>query len=235
LGIVLAATSLLCAALGAALGAYLPGVIERVPAAQPALVGGFAPRERLVTARGAAVLSTTVAVFVALALRIGPTPALPAFLYLGAVGVSLAYIDLDCRRLPNQLTLPSYPIGIALLGVAATAGRDATPLLRGLGGMVALFAFYYLLALIHPRGMGFGDVKLAGVLGLFLGWLGWGHLLLGTFLGFLASGAVGLALVATGRATLKSKLPFGPFMLLGALVAIVWGGPVVAWYVASGR
>jgi leader peptidase (prepilin peptidase)/N-methyltransferase len=231
----LVATLILCASLGVVVGAYLRGVIERVPAGQSALAaGGFSCRDELTGARGAAIVVTTVAVFALLALQPGPEPELPAFLYLGAVGVALTFIDLDCHRLPNQLTLPSYPIGIALLGLAATANRDAEQLLRALIAMVALFAFYYLLALIHPRGMGFGDVKLAGVLGLYLGWQGWGQLLLGTFLGFLASALAGIVMVAFGQATLKSKLPFGPFMLGGALAAIVWGEPVVEWYLASG-
>jgi len=239
LGLVLVVTLLLCAVLGAVVGAYLPGVVERVPAGQPALAGGgFPSREQRAGARGAAIVLTTVVVFVLLALGPGPGPELPAFLYLGAVGVALAVIDLDCHRLPDRLTLPSYPIGIALLGLAAIAHGAAGPLLRGLVAMVALFAFYYLLALIrlrgHPRGMGFGDVKLAGVLGLYLGWLGWGQLLLGAFLGFLASALAGIGMMLAGRATLKSRLPFGPFMLGGALAAIVFGQPVVEWYLGSG-
>jgi leader peptidase (prepilin peptidase)/N-methyltransferase len=72
--------------------------------------------------------------------------------------------------------------------------------------------------------MGFGDVKLAGVLGLYLGWLGWSEVIAGGFLGFLLGGVVGGALMAMHRAGRKSSLPFGPFMLLGAFVAILWGG-----------
>jgi leader peptidase (prepilin peptidase)/N-methyltransferase len=109
--------------------------------------------------------------------------------------------------------------------------------LRALIGMAALYAFYFLLVLINPRGMGFGDVKLAGVLGLYLGWLGWGELVSGTFMGFLYGGVVGLLMIALRRAGLKSKLPFGPFMLLGALTAILVGGHLADLYldVALGR
>jgi leader peptidase (prepilin peptidase)/N-methyltransferase len=74
--------------------------------------------------------------------------------------------------------------------------------------------------------MGFGDVKLAGVLGLVLGWLGWSILLVGGFLGFLLGAVVGGALMAVRKAGRKSKIPFGPFMLAGALLAILWGGQV---------
>ncbi len=81
--------------------------------------------------------------------------------------------------------------------------------------------------------MGFGDVKLAGVLGLHLGWLGWGQLALGAFLAFFLGGVVGLALIATGRATRKSAIPFGPFMLVGALVAVLVGEPILALYLGG--
>ena len=78
--------------------------------------------------------------------------------------------------------------------------------------------------------MGFGDVKLAGLLGLYLGWLGWIELAVGAFAAFLFGGLVGLALLVTGRAGRKSHLPFGPFMLVGALLAILAARPLAqAW------
>jgi leader peptidase (prepilin peptidase)/N-methyltransferase len=96
--------------------------------------------------------------------------------------------------------------------------------------MVALYALYFLLALVYPAGMGFGDVKLAGVLGLYLGWLGWAEVVTGGFLGFLFGGVVGGALMFARRAGRKSMLPFGPFMLAGALVAIICGGALADLY-----
>jgi leader peptidase (prepilin peptidase)/N-methyltransferase len=163
-------------------------------------------------------------VFVVLTLRIGFDAALPSFLYLGAVGVALAFIDIDVKRLPNAIVLPSYAVGVVGLGAAAVFGDQYDNLVRALIGMAALFLFYFLLALIYPSGMGFGDVKLAGVLGLYLGWLGWSEVVVGGFLGFLFGGVIGGALMAVGRAGRRSKIPFGPFMLAGALVAIVCGG-----------
>jgi leader peptidase (prepilin peptidase)/N-methyltransferase len=172
-------------------------------------------------------------VFAALSLRIGLSADLPAFLYLGAVGVALAMIDIDCKRLPNALVLPSYPVAGVLLGVAALVDSRPEDLLRAALGMVALYAFYFVLALVYPAGMGFGDVKLAGVLGIYLGWLGWGELVVGAFLGFLFGGVVGLLLMAVRRAGRKSSLPFGPYMLAGALVAILWGGALADLYLDS--
>ena len=112
---------------------------------------------------------------------------------------------------------------------------DARPedLLRAALGAVALFAFYFVLALAYPAGMGFGDVKLAGVLGIYLGWLGWGELVVGAFLGFLFGGVVGLLMMAVRRAGRKSSIPFGPFMLAGAFVAILWGGALADLYLDS--
>jgi leader peptidase (prepilin peptidase)/N-methyltransferase len=172
----------------------------------------------------------TAVVFGVLTLAIGLEPELPAFLYLGAVGVALAMIDIDVKRLPDAIVLPSYPVAAALLTVAAAVDGRWEDLLRAGLGMVALYAFYFLLALVYPAGMGFGDVKLAGVLGLYLGWLGWAEVVTGAFLGFLFGGVVGGGLVLVRRAGRKSKIPFGPFMLAGALVAILWGGALADLY-----
>jgi leader peptidase (prepilin peptidase)/N-methyltransferase len=175
----------------------------------------------------------TAVVFGALTVRIGAEPELPAFLYLGAIGVALALIDIDVKRLPNVIVLPSYAVGLVLLGAAAALDRESDDLFRAVLGMVALYAFYFVLAFVYPAGMGFGDVKLAGLLGLYLGWLGWAEVISGGFLGFLFGGVIGGALMAVGRAGRKSKIPFGPFMLAGALVAILWGSALADLYLDS--
>ena len=169
-------------------------------------------------------------VFVVMALRFGPTAPLPAYLYLAAIGVALWMIDLDVKRLPNVIVLPSYLVAGALLAVAALATGEWDNLLRAGLGMVALYSFYFALAFAYPAGMGFGDVKLAGVLGLYLGWLGWGEVVIGGFLGFLFGGVVGLGLMLVRRAGRKSQIPFGPYMLAGALVAVLWGGALADLY-----
>ena len=183
-----------------------------------------------ISARYPAVELLTAAVFVVLTLRIGVEWSLPAYLYLGAIGVALALIDIDVRRLPDQIVLPSYPVALVLLTGASLLTGEWWSLGRGLIGLVALFAFYFLLALIYPSGMGFGDVKLAGLVGLYLAYLGWGELVTGAFLGFLFGGVVGGLLMVARRAGRKSKIPFGPFMLLGALAAILAGGALADLY-----
>ncbi len=156
---------------------------------------------------------------------------LPAFLYLAAISVALGLIDLDVKRLPNLIVLPSYLVAGALLLLPAFVTPAWDSYLNAWLGAVALFGFYFLLAFIYPAGMGFGDVKLAGVLGLYLGWLGWGSLIVGGFLGFLLGALVGVAMMIGRRAGRKTMIPFGPFMLVGALIAIGAGDAVTDWYV----
>jgi len=171
------------------------------------------------------VLEATTAVVLALLLgRLGGQPVTIAFAFLGALGVALAAIDLSVQRLPDRLTLPAYPILIALLGVSAAAEHDAGALVRALLGGLVLAAGYLLLALLRPGQLGGGDIKLAGLAGLALGWLGWPTLLIGAALGFVLSALVSLFLLAVRRITLQSVICFGPFLLGGALLAILAAG-----------
>ncbi|MET1019147.1 MAG: prepilin peptidase [Microterricola sp.] len=155
---------------------------------------------------------------------------LAAFLYLAAITVALALIDIDTHTLPNRIVLPSYLVAIALLGTAGLIGGDVDGVIRALIGGATLFAFYFALLLVYPRGMGFGDVKLAGVLGLYLAWIGWGALVVGGFAAFLLGGIYALALVALRKAGRKTGLPFGPWMLAGAWVGILIGEPLANAY-----
>lgn len=173
----------------------------------------------------------TGTVWFILALRFGRDAVLPAFLYAGAIGVALALIDLDVKRLPDRIVLPSYLAVLGLLAVPAVANGDWHSYLRALLGMAALYGFYFALAFVYPSGMGFGDVKLAGVLGLLLGWLGWGALVVGAFFGFLLGGVVGAALLLARRAGRRTAIPFGPFMLAGAFLAVLYGHTLAHAYV----
>ena len=164
---------------------------------------------------------------------LGASWALPAFWYLAAVGIALALIDLDVRRLPDAIVLPSYPAGLALLALASwnpTGAPDWASLLRAVVGALILFGVYFVLLIVYPRGMGFGDVKLAGVLGLYLGWVGWDALVVGWFAAFLLGGLFSVALLLTRRAKRGSGIPFGPWMLAGAGVGLTLGPLVSDWY-----
>jgi leader peptidase (prepilin peptidase)/N-methyltransferase len=157
------------------------------------------------------------------AARFGFDPALPAFLYLAAVGIALALIDLDTMRLPDALTLPSYAVVAVLLGGAALADDQMDNLVRAGIGALALGGFYFVVWFAYPAGMGFGDVKLAPTLGAYLGWLGYGVLAVGAFLGFLLGAVVGVAVIALAKGGRKTKIPFGPFMIAGTLIAVFVG------------
>lgn len=157
--------------------------------------------------------------------------------YLAVAAVRLTVIDIRHHLLPDRIVFPSYAVAAALLlGAAAVhaaggapasaavpdggAGLFGVPGLRVVAGGAALWLFYFLLRAVYPPGMGFGDVKLAGVLGMYLGFLGWPHVFAGTFAAFLFGGLWSLALLLTRRGSLQSSIPFGPFMLAGATAAM---------------
>jgi len=152
---------------------------------------------------------------------------LPAYLYLGAIGAALTLIDLDVHRLPDLIVLPSYPIAFLLLLVPTVVTGEWGSLLRGVLAGLALFVGYLVLALVSPGGggLGLGDVKLAGVLGLLLGWLGWGPAVVSVLAAFVIGGLIAVLLLLAGRASRSSHVAFGPSMILGAWVAAMF--PVV--------
>jgi leader peptidase (prepilin peptidase) / N-methyltransferase len=162
---------------------------------------------------------------------------LVACAYFAVMAVRLTVIDVRHHLLPNRIVFPSYAVaGVLLLAAAVLAdfgtaaaqgfgvplaGLAAVPAFRIVAGAAILWLFYFVLRFAYPPGMGFGDVKLAGVLGMYLGYLGWGHLFAGTFLAFLLGGLWSIALLLARRGTLKSSIPFGPFMLAGAAAAML--------------
>lgn len=247
----------LVAVVGLAIGSFLNVVIWRVPrgesvahppSACPSCGEPITPRDNVpvvswlvlrgrcrrcsarISIRYPLVELGTGIVFVALAVRFGPDPVLPAYLYVGAVGVALALIDLDTRTLPNALVLPSYPVAAVLLGGAALLGSDSGSPLRACLGGVAMYAFYFALVFAYPKGMGFGDVKLAGVLGLYTGWLSWGVWAVGLFAGFLIGGVLSIGLLLAKRGGRKTQIPYGPSLLLGVLLAVLFGDQVFQAY-----
>jgi leader peptidase (prepilin peptidase)/N-methyltransferase len=177
---------------------------------------------------------TTAVLFIAVTWRlssVGLLSALPAYLYFAAIAVALTVIDLRVRRLPNAIVLPSYPVLAVLLTGSAAWQGDWWSLARALIGAAVLFAFYFLLAFIYPAGMGMGDVKLAGLLGGVLAYLSWVTLVVGAFLGFLFGALAGIALIVAKRAGRKTAIPFGPWMIAGALVAFLAADALAQFYV----
>ncbi|MFG2607273.1 prepilin peptidase [Streptomyces sp. NPDC048514] len=167
--------------------------------------------------------TVTALVCAALAAATGTRPELAVWLLLAPAGVLLAVVDLRVRRLPDPLTLPLAAAALALLGLSALLPEHAGHWPTALCGALALGAGYFVLFLINPAGMGFGDVKLAVGVGAVLGWYGWPTVLLGTFVGFLLGALYGGTLVVVRRANRKSAIPFGPFLLAGALAGLLIG------------
>ena len=186
-----------------------------------------------ISIRYPAVELATGTIFLVMALRFGATWELPAYLYLAAIGVALSMIDFDVKRLPDVIVLPSYVVVGVLLLLPAVADSAWSNYLRAWLGALVLFAFYFLLMFIYPAGMGFGDVKLSGVLGMYLGWVSWGLVILGTFVGFLLGALVGVAVMLVRKGGRKTKVPFGPFMVIGTFLALFFGQPVIDWYTAG--
>lgn len=188
-----------------------------------------------IAARYPLVEAATALLFALTAWYVGASWALPAALYLVAVSIALALIDIDVKRLPNAIVLPSYPVAVALIVLATWApggSGDGGAVVRALLGCAVMFGVYFALCLAYPRGMGFGDVKLAGLLGLYLGWVGWPALIVGWFAAFLLGGVFSIGLLAMRRAGRKTGIPFGPWMLAGAAVGLVAGAAVADWYLA---
>jgi leader peptidase (prepilin peptidase)/N-methyltransferase len=186
--------------------------------------------EKKISARYPVVEAGTGALFVAITLGFGVTPQLPAYLYLAAVAVALAMIDFDVRRLPDSIVLPSYVVSALLLMPAGAVDADWRAGVRALAGMAALLALFFVLALAYPNGLGFGVVKLAGLLGMYLGWLSWSALFLTAVGSFAIAAATGTAAVATRHATREIAVPIGPCLVAAAVLALFFAAPLASWY-----
>jgi len=207
--------------LGAGVGAWLTKVLADVTYRRPEELDRTLPRHSWWLAVAVAVT------WASLTFRIGGQAhwsLLPAYLYLGAIGAALTLIDLDVHRLPDLIVLPSYPIVFVLLFVPTVVTGQWDALLRGVLAGLALFVGYLILALISPGGggLGFGDVKLAGVLGLLLGWLGWSPAIVSVLAAFIIGGFIALILLLLRRTSRSSSIAFGPSMILGAWVALMF-------------
>ncbi|WP_139146467.1 prepilin peptidase [Arthrobacter sp. SW1] len=164
---------------------------------------------------------TTAAAALALsalfAWRFGSSPELPAFLFLAVLAAQLSRIDISLHLLPNPLVVLLLGAGLVLLVLSSAPGQDWGALLRAGAGGVTLFAAYLVLGLISPRGIGMGDVKLAAPLGVYLGYLGWKHVLYGGLLGFVVGGLSTVLLLLLRRGNTPKETPHGPPMFAAAI------------------
>jgi leader peptidase (prepilin peptidase)/N-methyltransferase len=161
--------------------------------------------------------AVTAALCAAFAFRFAADPVLAAFILLAVLGVQLARIDVSLHLLPNPLVLFLLLGGLSLFFASIFAGSLWSELLRAVAGAAILFVIYLILALITPGGIGMGDVKLAGPVGLYLGYLGWTQLLYGGLLGFVLNGVVTLFVARRNRLDQAAEVPHGPSMLAAAV------------------
>lgn len=159
----------------------------------------------------------TIAVCLMLAVRIGATATLPAYLYFAVLGVPLAVIDCATRKLPDCLTLPSYPVLAALLYIAGMASGHPGASVRAAAASALMILAFVLAAFLF--GMGLGDAKLAGLVGLVLGFRGWTTVYDGTLAAFALASVFVAARAVRGRA--QRRIAFGPFLVSGPLLVIL--------------
>lgn len=226
---------------GLVAGAVVPEGIRMLPEPQPRIEEdkdeSASPRpEKVLYADLAAIPGLRLGSALACAVIAGAVGAELGFTWAGAlwavlapIGVALAVIDWRTMLLPTWVVGHAYAIVLLVLAAATATERDLGPLMRAGWGWLIAGVTYFVLWLIYPRGMGYGDVRLSGVLGLGLGFLGWGQLFTGIYSGFLLGGVIG-ALLSAFKLFDRKAYPFGPFMLIGALVGVFFGADVAAWY-----
>ena len=252
-----AALMAFAALLGLVIGSFLNVVIHRVPAGEsvvaprsrcPKCGTELANKDNIpvvswlvlggkcrtcgtpISKRYPLVEALTALLFGAMAARFGLDAALPAFLVLTAFLVALSGIDFDTFLLPKKLVWPAFFAGIVLLGGACLAEGDARGAAEAAAGSAIAFGILFLIHFISPKGMGFGDVRLAAVLGLHLGYLELPLVGVGLFLSFLVASVVGVGLMITKKRGRKDRVPFGPFLAIGSGLAILFGEAILRIY-----
>jgi len=177
--------------------------------------------------RPLALAVVTAAVLGAFAYKFGTDVALLAFAVFGVSLVAISAVDLERLVIPNLIVYPTLAVEIPLLVLASGIDGRWTSLWRAAASGAIGFAAFFVVHTIVPRGMGFGDVRLAGLVGLMTGWLGFGHAFVAFFAAFILASVVGVFALALSGQGRKTRIPFGPFLAAGAVFAIVWGDPVV--------
>jgi leader peptidase (prepilin peptidase)/N-methyltransferase len=257
---VTALVAAICGIFGLAVGSFLNVVIWRVPRREsisappshcPECDHAIAPYDNVpviswlalrgrcrhcgvrISARYPAVELLTALLFAAMGARFYDSLVLPAYLVFTAGLIALSMIDLDHYLLPNRVMYPIGFLAVPLLFLGSVFDGDVEAFGRALVGGAAAFAVFYVIHVISPRGMGFGDVRLSFLLGCFLGYLSWWHVAFGLFAGFLYGALVGVTLLALGRRGRRQHIPFGPFLAAGTLTIVLIGQPIIDAYTGT--
>lgn len=207
------------------------GALDNVPVLSWLVLRGRCRHcQQRISIRYPLIEAATAVLFVLTWQVVGLAWVLPGYFWFVALTFVLAIIDLETKRLPNRIMYPGTAIAVAILTVGAIVDGESGALLRAALGGLAYFAAMYGLAIAARGGFGFGDVKLAFVLGVFVTYASWGSVAVAAVGGFVIGGVVAVGLLAARRAQRKSAIPFGPSMVVAAWLAIVWGEPIWEWY-----
>ena len=169
--------------------------------------------------------------FVAIAAVFGISWTSVVLAYVAVISVALVAIDLEHRRLPHALVMPSYAVVTVGVVVGVLVFHEGS-IGRAAAGFAILGLFYGLLWFIYPSGMGFGDVTTAGLLGIVLGYVSWAALAVGAIAGPLVAGVVILVALIAGKVQRKARIPYGPFLIAGAWLGILLGTPIAQGYLS---
>ena len=175
--------------------------------------------------------AATAGTFAAAAGLLGPVWVLPAHLWFGGVTIALVLTDLDIKRIPNRILYPGTIVAAFLLGGGAVLDGDLAQFGRAVVGGAGYFSLLLLVALVARGGFGFGDVKLAFLLGMFTAYRAWGSLFVAVLGSFVIGGLLSIGLLAARRVGRKDAIPFGPSMVLGSYVGIAFGESLARWYI----
>lgn len=246
-----------CGVLGLAVGSFLNVLIHRVPNKEsvvrprsrcPKCGTELASRDNIpvlswlllrgrcrtcgepISARYPLIELATAVLFAAAGVRFGASWELPGYLLLFASLLAISAIDLERYIIPNRIVYPTLFIAIPLMvGAALAEGEPERIRSSAIGSLAAWFAML-VVHVISPKGMGFGDVRLSAVIGLFLGWIELELVLLGMLVGFLLASVIGIGLMVAGRRGRKDAVPFGPFLAAGAVLAILFSRQLLEAY-----
>jgi len=174
------------------------------------------------------VVVATGLLFAATPVVVDVTWVLPAYLWFVAVTVTLTLTDIDSQLIPNRILFPGTVVGVVVLLAGSLV--DGGALLRPLLGGVAYFALLFVLALVARGGFGYGDVKLGFLLGVFVAYPAWEVLTVAVLAAFLLGGLISLVLIVSRLRSRKDAIPFGPYLVVGAYVALAWGSTIADWY-----
>ena len=224
-----AAVTVVCALLGIPGGLLANLLVERIPEKRP-LRPLPPPRTMAATTLHVLTIVATVGLFAGVGLRFGDDWVVPAYLVFFVCLVSISVIDSQRQIIPNYIVYPTIFLSVPLLAFAALVEGEWDRFGHAMLGATLAWLALFVIHMISPSGMGFGDVRLAFVLGLFLGWIGLSHVVTGLFLGVLLIAVVGIVLAVLRLRSLQEHIAFGPFLAVGSALAVFAGGPLIRWW-----